>query len=269
MGEDFSSAHQTMNAACEHGVPDACVYVSRQLRLGHGVDADPERADQLLRVRCDAGEIIACGEITRVERAVQPALSAPRDVANQKPEIEAPLYPMPFASAVDVPERYRVRDHNGGVAAVARDVSAVGPPFLDPPGRPEQTDDQVVGFGVDVGWTEQGSGHVGRVVADVSAKVFGNTRVRLRLPMLVADTALMRPEDGIQTRASTFRLGNTALGMSHSLAYATHNVVVGGDFVLPSAIAPEEDDTNPPTLERQLAIRAFALARATDAQRAT
>lgn len=262
--ENARAAHQAMLTGCSLGAPDGCLYAGRQLATGQGIDADRVRALALLQQACTAGSVLACGDFED-------------DTLTTKLD-GGPAFPMPYAAGVMVPAEHRVaRARTETVASnVPTDpINPTNPTDEAPSADPEEVPPSVAGtdfeLGVDMGFSGTSGGHAARLVGTAHARIDAASTLTLDIPMLVADADLHAVdavgEQPRSTSASTFRFGNLTLGGRYTVSRPWGAWNAGLGLVVPTAVAPDVGDEEMPTLERELATRAYQLALAVDGLR--
>lgn len=259
--ENARAAHEAMLTGCSQGAPDGCLYAGRQLAVGRGVEVDRARALALLQQACTAGSVLACGDFE------DDALTTKLDVGF--------TFPMPYAAGVVVPAEHRVAPASTETVASNVPTNPTDATTEAPVAEEEVVTPAVSGndfeLGVDVGFSGTSGGHAARLVGTAQARIDAAFALTMDIPMLVADADLHAVDAVGQpprsASASTFRFGNVTLGgrYTESLPWVVWNAGLG--LVVPTAVAPDVGDEEMPTLERELATRAYQLALAVDGLR--
>jgi len=261
--ENARAAHEAMLTGCSQGAPDGCLYAGRQLAAGHGIEADRARALALLQQACTAGSVLACGDFE------DDTLTTKLDAG--------PAFPMPYGAGVVVPAEHRVAPARTETVASnvpinpTGEASTDGAPIAAPEVVPTAVPDDDFELGLDVGFSGTSGGHAARLVGTAHARFNATNTLTLDVPLLVADADLHAVdavgEPPRSANASTFRFGNVTLGGRYTESRPWGVWHAGLGLVVPTAVAPDVGEEEMPTLERELATRAYQLALAVDGLR--
>lgn len=251
-----AAAHVAMLTACSSGAAEGCLYAGRQLALGDGVPADNTRAVALLQQACSAGSALACQDTA--EGRLSDKLSGTH------------AYPMPYVVGAEIPPVHRTEVIGMAVYTSSEDPAPITPSANGMSATQPATN--LLDLTAEVGFNGQNNGQAARMVVDVTAAIADALQIEMRVPMVVADASLQIPDSDPSapdlTSASTFRLGNVMLGARHTTTVSEWSMKYGAQLLLPLALAPDDQEATIPSLERQLAVRAYHLAIALDGMRA-